>query len=311
MSGNSNSTIRLSVALVTRNRPASLERCLQSWRSQSVAPFELVVSDDSDDSCRLAIEELTCQHGGIYTPGPRRGLYANRNQASLLCRGTHILSADDDHTHPEDYLEKIMRVAATDPERIWIFGERHPDQPDAPLTCPPELGRSGFGCAPLNPHDCAAIADGATVYPRRVFDSGLRYDETYPFGGMWYLWGRWLVKNGWRISFSDAAFVWHHVKEKPEGSLAELRQQLAAACYVQFVRSLWLEPSLSSSAWSCLCLLRRVCCIRSGFGFGHALAVLRKAIKAKSLYSASRPGIVSSCRPAAKFRTQSSAAFNL
>ena len=40
---------RLSVALVTRNRAASLERTLQSLRSQSVEPWEVVVSDDSDE----------------------------------------------------------------------------------------------------------------------------------------------------------------------------------------------------------------------------------------------------------------------
>ncbi|MFM6022178.1 MAG: glycosyltransferase family 2 protein, partial [Dolichospermum sp.] len=42
------SNILLSIALVTRNRPESLERCLKSLRSQNVQPFEVVISDDSD-----------------------------------------------------------------------------------------------------------------------------------------------------------------------------------------------------------------------------------------------------------------------
>ena len=39
---------RLSVALVTRNRPASLERTLKSLRAQSVQPWNVIISDDSD-----------------------------------------------------------------------------------------------------------------------------------------------------------------------------------------------------------------------------------------------------------------------
>jgi len=41
--------IRLSVALVTRNRPESLDRCLASLRAQDTQPFEIAVSDDGDD----------------------------------------------------------------------------------------------------------------------------------------------------------------------------------------------------------------------------------------------------------------------
>ena len=39
----------LSVALVTRNRPGSLQRALASLRSQNIQPFEAIVSDDPDE----------------------------------------------------------------------------------------------------------------------------------------------------------------------------------------------------------------------------------------------------------------------
>src|SRR5687768_1983353 len=102
MTNSSSEEIRISVALVTRNRPESLERCLTSWRRQTVAPFEIVVSDDSDTTQTLAMQELASRFNCKYVRGPQRGLYANRNCAALACQGTHILSADDDHTHPED-----------------------------------------------------------------------------------------------------------------------------------------------------------------------------------------------------------------
>jgi hypothetical protein len=175
------------------------------------------------------------RYGCRYTRGPRRGLYANRNHASLECRGTHIVSADDDHTHPLDYVAVIRDLVASDPQRIWIFSERWPGDADSPLICPPELHRSGFGSAPADPSRCAAIADGASVFPHDIFASGLRYDETYRFGGLWYLWGKLLADRGWRITFSDRTFVWHHFwpdgMTPAEGRLDDaglLRQQLLA-----------------------------------------------------------------------------------
>jgi glycosyltransferase involved in cell wall biosynthesis len=255
----------LSIALVTRNRPRSLERCLESWRQQTVSPHEIVVSDDSSDEEAAMTEQIACQYGCRYTRGPRRGLYANRNHASLACRGTHIVSADDDHTHPKDYLAVIDDLVATDPRRVWIFSERWPGDTDSPLVCPPELHRSGFGSAPADPSRCAAIADGASVYPRQIFESGLRYDETYPFGGLWYLWGKLLKDRGWRITFSDRTFVWHHFwpdDTMPAAGrlddIRQLRQQLLATTYVQFVGALWLDRSLMRVAWAAVYTLRRV-----------------------------------------------------
>ncbi|HAZ50085.1 MAG TPA: glycosyltransferase family 2 protein [Cyanobacteria bacterium UBA11371] len=251
--------IRLSVALVTRNRPESLKRCLESWRSQTVSPFEIVVSDDSDPTYASQIRELAQQFGCLYTPGPRRGLYANRNHASLICSGTHILSADDDHTHPQDYVEKILEVVASDAKRVWIFTERNPSYPDTSLICPPELHRSGGGCMPKDPSNCAAIADGSSVYPRQIFDQGLRYDETYPFGNMFYLWGQVLVKEGWRISFSDATFVWHNVANGGrEFDQNWLKHQIECNMYVLFVHAWWVNPSIINTVWAFIYLLKQM-----------------------------------------------------
>ena len=137
------SEIRISVALVTCNRPESLERCLKSWRSQTISPWEIVVSDDSDATRAPQIEAIAQQYHCTYTRGPQRGLYANRNHASLSCRGTHILSGDDDHIHPPDYVETVLEVVQSDSQRIWVFTERNFVEPNAPLVCPGELGPKG------------------------------------------------------------------------------------------------------------------------------------------------------------------------
>lgn len=90
--------IRISVALVTRNRPESLRRCLTSLRAQDVQPWEVVISDDSDDhESALALAK---EFGVRHVLGPKRGLYGNRNSSALACEGTHIRTMDDDHTFP-------------------------------------------------------------------------------------------------------------------------------------------------------------------------------------------------------------------
>lgn len=258
-------SLSISVALVTRNRARSLERCLKSWRAQTVSVDEIVISDDSDDVVATVVRKLAATYQCHYTRGPRRGLYANRNHASLACRGTHILSADDDHTHPPDYVKVLTELLASDPNRVWIFSERVPGEHEGPLHCPPELHRSGFGCPPADPNRCAAVADGATVYPRRIFDSGLRYDETYPFGGLWYLWGKLLAARGWHITFSDRTFVWHHLWPDgvvpDEGRLqdrTQLREQLLATTYVQLVGALWLDRSWAKLGWTVAYIVRRL-----------------------------------------------------
>lgn len=236
---------RLSVALVTRNRPEILRRCLESWRAQTRQPDELVISDDSDPVHTEATRALAQEFGARHVQGPRRGLYANRNCAAAACTGTHVLTADDDHTHPRDYVESVMRQVESDPKRVWIFGEKYPDRPDEALLCPAELGDGGAGVAPADPDRCAAIADGSTVYPACVFAQGTVYDETYPFGHLWYLLGWQLRLAGWRISFSPSTHVWHHIESTAERASHRefLRRQMEANLYVFLVYAVRLRPS--------------------------------------------------------------------
>lgn len=266
--------VSLSVALVTRNRPRSLERCLASWRRQADGPDEIVVSDDSDDAGTVESARIAREYACRYIRGPRRGLYANRNQASLASSGSHIISADDDHTHPADYSVVVRDLIATDPGRVWIFSERDAASPEAPLSCPPELHRSGMGCSPRDPSRCAAIADGTSVYPREVFDTGLRYDERFAFGGLWYLWGKLLAARGWRISYSPRTFVFHHLEpvdplpgvgrtDDPE----RLREQMLAMTYVQFTNALWVDRSPGKLGWALAYLCRRMLAPDSIIGF--------------------------------------------
>jgi glycosyltransferase involved in cell wall biosynthesis len=202
--------IKISIALVTRNRPDWLHKCLTSWRAQTPQPYEIIVSDDSDDSARPEVQQIAKQFGAQWVSGPRRGLYANRNNAFCACSGSHIMSADDDHTHPPGFIRTIVQAIQADSEALWTLSERNPMHPDTPHLIPGELRSDGTVGPPKDWNDSAAIACGSTVYPRKIFDNGLRCDETYRFGGLWYLWGHQLRKRGFRIRYCADTFVWHH-----------------------------------------------------------------------------------------------------
>src|SRR5260370_14624367 len=227
--------IRLSIALVTRNRPSWLRNCLQSWRAQDVQPFEILVSDDSDQPLQPEMRQIAEGFHARWIIGPQRGLYANRNHAFRAAQGTHIMTADDDHTHPEGFVSAVVNAIESDIEAIWTVSERSPNRPTDPLAAPGELRSNGTIGPPENAQYSAAVACGSTVYPREVFERGLNYDETYRFGGMWYLWGHQLRKAGFRIRHCTETFVWHHTESsRPRrDDLQWLRHQLECNLFVQ------------------------------------------------------------------------------
>lgn len=214
MSANS-SEIRISVALVTRNRPESLNRCLESLRSQNVQPYEVIASDDSDarltEETKAIAKRWDCQ----YINGPRRGLYANRNHAALACHGTHIRTMDDDHVLPEGHIEQCLLAVRSDPKSIWTTGEVGFMNGTYCGMAPTanQLYPSGVGGPVLDVNNNWAIADGSTIYPREVFDQGHRMIEWFGFGSSYLEFGAYLYYHGFRSRCIPNVFVEHYADE--------------------------------------------------------------------------------------------------
>lgn len=207
--------IRLSVALVTRNRPESLERCLKSLRSQSVQPFEVVVSDDSDPELAPKTEAVAKYWQCRYITGPHRGLYANRNHAALACQGTHIRTMDDDHVLPDGHMKQCMEAVDSDPKSIWTTGEIGFINGKYCGTCATatQLYPSGVGGEVTDVDNNWAIADGSTIYPKEVFDRGHRMVEWFQFGSNYLEFGAYLYHHGFRSRCIPGGLVQHYADE--------------------------------------------------------------------------------------------------
>jgi glycosyltransferase involved in cell wall biosynthesis len=230
--------IRMSVALVTRNRPASLERTLQSLRKQNVQPFEVIVSDDSDDENTSDVERITQQYGCRHLRGPRRGLYANRNRVVLACEGTHIRTMDDDHEFPEGHFQKCFEAVENDADSVWIIGEHNAggDHYSNPPPCPGQLTARGYSAAPPDPENCWALADGATIYPRIIFDRGVRYVERFKFGAGYLEFGSRLHWLGYRIRQLLTTYVIHHF-DPTMRSFSDLEGDMASRFFAMLCHS--------------------------------------------------------------------------
>lgn len=205
----------MSVALVTRNRPNSLRRTLGSLRDQSVQPAQVVVSDDSDPTHTAKVRDLCDEYDCQYIEGPRQGLYANRNHAMLHCSGTHIRTMDDDHEFPAGHFAECQRAIRDQPATIWIIGEFTPQQIQGgvdleSVECPPELHPRGYSVPPKSTIRTWAIADGASIYPRFVFERGDRMAQFYVFGAAYLEWGSRLYWRGYTISHLPSTYVIHH-----------------------------------------------------------------------------------------------------
>jgi glycosyltransferase involved in cell wall biosynthesis len=236
--------VRLSVALVTRNRPESLARTLRSLRAQQVQPFELVVSDDSDAEHLERTRQVALEHGARHLIGPHRGLYANRNASAACCEGTHVRTMDDDHEFPSGHMAACLRAVQREPDTVWIIGECLPGEEAGaqPWVCPAQLHPRGHSSIPPPGSRIWAIADGAAIYPREIFDRGLRFSESFPFGAAYLEWGSRLHWLGYQIRHLDETFVIHHF-DPAARSIDNHRYNAGSRLFAGMCHSFIYQPS--------------------------------------------------------------------
>jgi glycosyltransferase involved in cell wall biosynthesis len=179
---NGSLSLNATICICTRNRPKELEGALASISRSSVAPTQVIVSDDSDDD-RVASVVATQALPITYTSGPRSGLGANRNNAILEATGDYVIFLDDDARLGADFLgEMERRLAKVPAERraktILTGSEINLGR----SVRPNEQDLLGFQSRTYRPGEpLRTVVINATLFPRSVFTRVL-FDPQLMYG---------------------------------------------------------------------------------------------------------------------------------
>ena len=112
-----NDTPRLTVAICSRNRAASLERAIRSVLAQLAPEEEIVVVDDgSTDDTPRRLTALAEEYPALRTCSTKRvGIAAARNHALALARSEAVIFLDDDETAEPGWLAAYRDFVAALP----------------------------------------------------------------------------------------------------------------------------------------------------------------------------------------------------
>ncbi len=172
----------IAVCVVTRNRPAMLERCLYAVQHAQRRPDLLLVSDDSSDESRsAATRAVTTEHAVAYLAGPRRGVCANRNNCLHLAANSDVIVFLDDDTLLEpDFLANVERAYSDMRQskacKTILVGVRYNEHGKQEL--PSRLNFRGYFEPAENPHVAGA---SYSAYPTAFF-AGEKWDENIYYG---------------------------------------------------------------------------------------------------------------------------------
>lgn len=141
---------------------------------------------------------------------------------------------DDDHILPVDHLSRCIDAVKSDPSAVWTVGEMGYLNGAAVgiAETANQLGPAGVGEPIKDRNDNWGIADGSTIYPREVFDHGLRMVEEFDFGSSYLEFGAYLYKNGWKCRCIPKVEVQHYasVLSSPD----PLSQRFASICFNRY-----------------------------------------------------------------------------
>jgi glycosyltransferase involved in cell wall biosynthesis len=254
--------IKISIALVTRNRPDQLRRCLKSVRAGQSYYHEIIVSDDSDDEDAAEKNQELCRLNNChYFKGPRNGLYANRNHVAQLCRGTHIRTMDDDHTFPDEHFKKCLAEVKETPDQILTIGEYFSFQKERglPPPIPGQLHPRGFSVPPPNLGDYCGISCGGTIYPRKVIDSGILNCDLYKFGKMYLEYGMRLRHLGYSIRPMFTTYLIHHHESSNQSRFHDFLIQ-EARVFAMLSLSKFYRPTILNRLLTSYEILKSIVC---------------------------------------------------
>jgi len=115
--------MKISVMIVTKNRPRLLETCLTSLVKQTLLPDEVVVIDGSGDkSSGKVVNCFKNDLSIVYKKESRGGIARARNLALKTAKGELLVFIDDDGEAQKDWLQAIVRLFNQDKSIDVVMG---------------------------------------------------------------------------------------------------------------------------------------------------------------------------------------------
>lgn len=245
----------ISVILATRNAAGTLERCLESLRSQTFRDFEVLVMDGASTDRTLDILQRSADIVSRWRSAADGGIFSAWNKALELARGEWIcfLGADDWLWDADAFRRLVPALQDPKNHRVVYSRVRQLDSAGRVLGeqgIPWERAKSAFRSYRCLPHP-------GLMHHRSLFGLHGRFDERFRFAGDY----EFLLRE---LRLADALFVpsltvgaeFGGVTTSPENVPALLRETREALsrhgirpprlrwAYTRF--SAWLYSSLAS-----------------------------------------------------------------
>jgi len=198
----SQSSPKLTVGITTRNRPASLTRCVESLRHIAHLAPEVLVFDDASEP--PAAESLTGNvRARIIRNDRGPGNIVGRNTLVREASGEVVLLLDDDAALLDSAgVERAIAILDADAQVAAVaFAQANPDG-----TAWPEPMQPGHG---QSPRYVAAFIGFAHLIKRRVFLDLGGYRESFVFYGEEKEYCLRLLEQGHRVVYLPDALVVH------------------------------------------------------------------------------------------------------
>jgi GT2 family glycosyltransferase len=246
----------VSIVICTRNRPESLDRCLQSIRALSPAATEIVIID-RDPASGLTRPVIARFPDVRYLAEPRRGLSIARNSGILNCTGSIIAFTDDEVVVHPRWISAI-RAAFHEADVMALTGLVLPGSlatPAQQVMQADTLSRVwGYRAADFDARFFVSMrhveapawrlnAGANMAFRRKAFDLVGLFDERLGAGAagsgegsdLWYR----LLAQGYRCHYSPSAVIFCQHRSDWTDLRAQLRRYMrghVAALLFQFDR---------------------------------------------------------------------------
>jgi GT2 family glycosyltransferase len=235
---------RVSVLILSRQRPERLGGCLASVRAQDFAEREIVVLTNG---CAATADLVRREHPDVrLVELPENiGCAPGRNRLAELARGDFLLFLDDDgEIRDRTTLTRLVAAAEAD-QHVGVVGMGLLDAvSDEPTGWRLRTGRLPYPCY----H--ASFAGGACLVRQEAWAQAGGYSESFRgFGEEFDLTVR-LYAAGWAVLYYPVVVMHHHVAKDESAWWGEVSQGYRHLQYT--IRRLYPSGWAGPAAWKAL-----------------------------------------------------------